>query len=182
MNRNSKSTVNHRQLLGAVGAAAGAVALVLEAAAAPPANPGNQFFARVAAVRYSMPFHDHRANGVNLQALRKRTVLVAKERPDYVCYPEVGTCIGKGFEQGMKTAPELEPYAAVVGILINRELFHIDYNQNKFPAIREKYRPNVEIEVWEPEGYFQLASRRPDLLVEPVATEFGLETNRDDLA
>ena len=338
MGQNSKTTVSRRQLLGAVGAA-GAVAFAREAEAAPAVNPGNKCFVRVAAVSFSMPFHDHRANGINLQALREMTAQVAKERPDFICYPEICTCGGKGFEPGMKTAPELEPYAAEVGkiarefntaivapfieragdkiynsvpivnrqgklvlnyrknypttselemgitpgrevpvadcdgvrvgatvcfdanfdflaadlerqrarlvfwpsmywggqilqhwalrygfavvvaygaesaiidmngrylakqgtdtlkvrqkflppwavadILINRELFHIDYNQNKFPAIREKYGPDVEIEVWEPEGYFLLASRRPDLSVEAVAAEFGLETNRDYLA
>ena len=70
MDQNSKTTVSRRQLLGVVGAAAGTVALAREAEAAPAANPGNKCFVRVAAVSYSMLFHDHRANGVNLQALR----------------------------------------------------------------------------------------------------------------
>ena len=105
--------LNRRHVLGAVGAAAGAVALTREASAAPA--PANKCFVRVAAVSYSMPFHDHRANGVNLQALRDMTAQVAKERPDFICYPEVCTCIGKGFEKGLQTAPELEPYVAEVG-------------------------------------------------------------------
>lgn len=294
---------------------------------------------RVAAVSYAPPFHDHRKAGVNLQALRDMTAKVAKERPDFICYPEGCTCVAGGFEKGIEVAPELEPHVAevskiarefntaiiapflersqgrvynsvpivdrqgklvlvyrknyptiteleagispgrevpvaecdgvrvgaavcfdanfdfiaaelerqrarlvfwpsmywggqilqhwalrygfavtvaygaesavidmngkylvkqgpetyqvrqkhlppwaVADVLINRELFHLDYNQDKFPAIREKYGPDVEIEVWEPEGYFLLASRRPDLPVESLATEFGLETNRDYLA
>jgi predicted amidohydrolase len=294
---------------------------------------------RVAAVSFVPPFHNHRRDGVNLQALHDMTARVVKERPDFICYPEVCTCIAGGFEKGIETAPELEPYIAEVGkiarefnsaivapflersqgrvynsvpivdrqgrlvlvyrknyptiseleagvspghevpvaecdgvrvgaavcfdanfdslagelerqqarlvfwpsmywggqllqhwalrygfaiavaygaesavidmngrylakqggdtfkvrqkllppwavadIVINRELFHLDYNQDKFPVIREKYGPEVDIEVWEPEGYFLLASRRPELTVESVAAEFGLETLRDYLA
>jgi hypothetical protein len=74
------------------------------------------------------------------------------------------------------------PPWAVADIKVNRELFHLDYNQDKFPALRAKYGPDVEIEVWEPEGYFLLASRRADLRVEVISAEFGLETLRDYLA
>jgi predicted amidohydrolase len=286
-----------------------------------------------------MPFHDHRAAGVNLQPLRETTAQVARERPDFICYPEVCTCIAGGFEKGIKSAPELEPYVAevakiarefnaaivapfiersgakvfnsvpivdrrgklvlvyrknypttgeleagiapgheapvaecdgvrvgaavcfdanfdhlaaelerqrarlvfwpsmfwggqllqhwalrygfavvvaygaesavidmngrylvkqggdtfkvrqkllppwaVADVLVNRELFHLDFNQDKFPAIRAKYGPDVEIDVHEPEGYFLLGSRRADLPVERIAAEFRLETNRDYLA
>lgn len=342
LDQSSSHALSRRQVLGAVGAAAGVAVLAREGLAEPvkPASAATKkAVVRVVAVSYSMPFHDHRANGINLTALRDMTAQVAKERPDFICYPEVCTCIGKGFEAGMKTAPELEPYAAEVAkiarefntaivapflerdgtkvfnsvpivdrtgklvlnyrknypttselddgispgrevpvaecdgvrvgatvcfdlnfdfiaaelerqrarlvfwpsmywggqflqhwalrygfamaaaynaessivdmngrvlakqghdtlqvrakhlppwaiadVLINRELFHLDYNQDKFAAIRAKYGPDVEIDVWEPEGYFLLGSRRPDLLVESVAAEFGLETNRDYLA
>lgn len=330
-----------RQVLGTVGAAAAAIVATRQTNAAPEAaKPAhNKMSVRVAAVSYAPPFHDHRKAGVNLQALREMTAKVAKERPDFICYPEGCTCVAGGFARGIEAAPELEPHVAEVGkiarefntaiiapflersqgrvynsvpivdrngkfvmvyrknyptiteleagispgheipvaecdgvrvgaavcfdanfdfiaaelerqrarlvfwpsmywggqilqhwalrygfavavaygaesaiidmngrylvkqgpetyqvrqkhlppwavadVLINRELFHLDYNQDKFPAIREKYGPDVEIEVWEPEGYFLLASRRPDLLVEALATEFGLETNRDYLA
>src|SRR5262245_4167746 len=111
----SHGVLNRRQVLGAVSAAAGAVALAREAIAAPAAVLATKCFVRVAAVSYSMPFHDHRARGVNLQALRDMTAQVAKERTDFICYPEVCTCIGKGLEKGLETAPELEPYVAEVG-------------------------------------------------------------------
>ena len=294
---------------------------------------------RVAAVSYSPPFHDHRADGVDLQALRDMTARVARERPDFICYPEICTCVAEGLEKGIDIAPEQEPYVAEVGkiarefdtaivapflersqgrvynsvpivdrqgrlamvyrknyptigeleagispghdvpvaecddmrvgaavcfdanfdqiaaelerqrarlvfwpsmywggrllqhwalrygfavtiaynlesavidmngrylakrgadtfqvrqghlppwavadIHVNRELFHLDENQDMFPAIRDAYGPEVEIEVWEPEGYFLLASYRPDLSVEAIAAEFGLETARDYLA
>lgn len=308
--------------------------------AAPAASSGGpKLVVRVAAVSYTPPFHDHHAAGVNLQALRDMTAQVARERPDFVCYPECCTCIAAGFEKGIETAPELEPYVAEVGkiarefntavvapfiershgrvynsvpivdrqgrlvlvyrknyptipelkagispgrevpvgdcdgvrvgaavcfdanfdhlaaelerqrarlvfwpsmfwggqllqhwalrygfsiavaygtesaiidmngrylvkrgldtlqvrrehlppwavadITVNRDVFHLDDNQNQFPAIREAYGPEVEIEVWEPEGLFLLASRRPGLAVEALAAEFGLETLRDYLA
>ncbi|HJT76932.1 MAG TPA: hypothetical protein VJ739_06985, partial [Gemmataceae bacterium] len=62
------------------------------------------------------------------------------------------------------------------------EVFHLDYNQEKFPALRAKYGPDVEIEIYQPEGYFLLTSRRPGLTVEQVAEEIRLETLRDYLA
>jgi hypothetical protein len=88
-------------------------------------------------------------------------------------------------QQGQQTYQvrqgHLPPWA-VADVAINRELYHLDTNQNQFPVIREKYTPDVEIEVWEPEGFFLLASHRPDLPVADVAAEFGLETLRDYLA
>lgn len=339
------TTANHlsrRQVLGAVGgAAAGAMALASEGRAAPETPTpvaGTNCSIRVAAVSYNPPFHNHRAAGVNLQALRDMTAKVAKDRPNFICYPEACTCVGQGFQKGVETAPELEPYVAEVGkiarefntaiiapclersqgrvynsvpivdrqgklvlvyrknyptiteleagitpghevpvaecdgvrvgaavcfdanfdhiaadlerqrarlvfwpsmywggqllqhwalrygfavtvayvaesaiidmngrylarqgtdtlqvrqkhlppwaisnITINRELYHLDYNQDKLAAIRDKYSPDVEIEVWEPEGYFLLASLQPEITVESIAREFALETLRDYL-
>lgn len=334
--------ISRRQVLGAVGAAAGAMALAGEGRAAPEAPmtaASTKCSIRVAAVSYNPPFHHHRAAGVNLQALRDMTAKVATDRPDFICYPEACTCVGQGFEKGVETAPELEPYAAEVGkiarefntaiiapflersqgrvynsvpvvdrqgklvliyrknyptvteleagitpgheipvaecdgvrvgaavcfdanfdhiaaelerqrarlvfwpsmywggqllqhwalrygfavavayvaesaiidmngrylsrqgtdtlqvrqkhlppwaistIAINRELYHLDYNQDKFAALRDKYGPDVDIEVWEPEGYFLMASLRPEISVESIADEFGIETLRDYLA
>jgi predicted amidohydrolase len=294
---------------------------------------------RLAAVSFSPPAHDHRAKGVNLSAVREVVLKVARDRPDFICFPELCACIGAGLEKGVATAPELEPYAAEVGKLAreakvnlvvpfferhmglvynsvpvvdrsgklvlvyrknypttgeleagvtpgwevpvaecdgvrvgaavcfdanfpqvaaelerqrarvvfwpsmywggrllehwalrygfyvvvaygaesavidmagrylvkqgaqthqvqggrlppwavaevnaDREAFHLDYNQDKFPAIRDRYGPDVTIEVHQPEAFFLLASRRPGLSVERVAQEFGLETLRDYLA
>ena len=294
---------------------------------------------RLAAVSFAPPFHDHRSQGVNLTGLREITRKVARDRPDFICFPELCACIGGGLARAVQSAPELEPFAAEVGKLArevgaalvvpflerymgqvynsvpvvdrsgklvlvyrknyptmgemdegvapgwevpvaecdgvrvgaavcfdanfpqvaaelerqrarvvfwpsmywggrllehwalrygfyvvvaygtesaiidmsgrylvkqgadthqvrggrlppwaaaevnaDREVFHLDTNQNQFAAIREKCTPDVEIEVWEPEGLFLLSSRRPDLPVEAVAAEFGLETLRDYLA
>jgi predicted amidohydrolase len=74
------------------------------------------------------------------------------------------------------------PPWCVAEVNVDREVYHLDFNQNKFPAVREKYGPDVEIEVRQPEAIFLMASRKPGLTVEAVAKEFGLETLRDYLA
>jgi predicted amidohydrolase len=340
----SDPAFTRRQILGTVGAAAGALAFASQTSAdekpkITPAQSTGKTTVRVAAVSYAMPFHDHRMSGINLSALRDQTAKVAKDRPDFICYPEICTCGGQGFEKGIEIAPELEPYVAEVGkiarefdtaivapfierfegrvynsvpivnrrgefvlvyrknyptihelergitpgtevpvaecdgvrvgaavcfdanfdniaaqlearrarlvfwpsmywggeflqhwamrygfamaaayslessiidmngqylaqqgqdtfqvrrgnlppwaladIQINRELYHLDYNQNHITAIREKYAPEVEFEVHEPEGIFLMASHRADLPVEAIASEFGLETMREYLA
>jgi hypothetical protein len=61
-------------------------------------------------------------------------------------------------------------------------VFHLDFNQDRFPALRARYGPDVDIEVHQPEAFFLLASRRPGLTVEEIAREFRLETLRDYLA
>jgi len=70
---------------------------------------------RLAAVSYALPPHDHRANGVNLKALREVVLRVAKDKPDFICFPEICACSGGDFRKLAKTAPELEPFAAEVG-------------------------------------------------------------------
>jgi predicted amidohydrolase len=294
---------------------------------------------RLAAVSYSPPFHDHRAKGVSLAGIREMVMRVAKDKPDFICFPEVCACIGGGLAQGVKSAPELEPFVAEVGKLareanaalivpllerymgqvynsvpvidragklalvyrknfpttgemeagitpgwevpvaecdgvrvgaavcfdanfaqvalelerqrarlvfwpsmfwggqllqhwalrygfyvvvaygaesavidmngrylvnqgsethqvrggrlppwaiadvnVDRELFHLDFNQDKFAALRAKYGPDIDIEVHQPEAYFLLASRRDGLNVEQLAKEFQLETLRDYLS
>ena len=74
------------------------------------------------------------------------------------------------------------PPWAVAEINADRELFHLNANQDKFRAIRAKYGPGVEIEVHQAEAFCLLASRRPDRTVEQIIREFQLETLRDYLA
>jgi predicted amidohydrolase len=341
--QNDRTDLSRRQVLKSLGAAAGTFAIAANTQAAePPASSTSRRVPctiRVAAVSFAMPFHPHRQQGVNLAAMRDMTAKVARERPDFVCYPEACACVGNGFEAGVASAPELEPYVAEVGkiarefktaivapfleykegrvynsvpivdrtgklvlvyhknyptigeleagitpgtevpvgecdgvrvgaavcfdanfdnipaelerqrarlvfwpsmywggrllehwalrygfamalaynsectiidmngrslikqgadtyqvrngrlppwavadIAINRELYHLDENQKHIAAIREKYAPDVEVEITDPEGFFLLSSKREDLPVEDVAAEFGLETLRDYLA
>ena len=74
------------------------------------------------------------------------------------------------------------PPWAVAEVNVDREVFHLDDNQNKLKALREKLGPDIDIDVFDPEGYFLLASRRTGLSVEQIAKEFQLETLRDYLA
>lgn len=74
------------------------------------------------------------------------------------------------------------PAWAVAEVNVNRELYHLDFNQDHLSAIREKYAPDVEFEIEEPEGFFLMSSRRQGLSVEQIAEEFKLETLRDYLA
>ena len=82
----------------------------------------------------------------------------------------------------LKVRQKLSPPWAIAEINVNRDLFHLDDNQLRFPAIRAKYGPDVELEIFEPEGYFLMSTRRPDLTVEQLVTEFQLETLRDYIA
>lgn len=73
---------------------------------------------RVCAVSYGLPYHDHHAEGVNLDAMRDLLGQVKEqENADFICFPEVCACYAKGFGPGIKAAPEIEPYAAAVGKL-----------------------------------------------------------------
>src|SRR5262245_13575163 len=72
---------------------------------------------RIAAVSFVPPFHDHRRNGVKLDGVRDILAKVAKEKSDFVCFPEVCACIGAGMAKGIESAPELEPFVEAVGKL-----------------------------------------------------------------
>jgi hypothetical protein len=89
--------------------------------------------------------------------------------------------VQQGLESYQVRGKRLPPWA-VAEVNADREVFHLDFNLQQFPAIRDKYGPDVEIEVHQPEGLFLLASRRAGLSVEDVAKEFKLETLRDYLA
>lgn len=294
---------------------------------------------RLAGVSANPPAHDHRAKGVDLAGVRALVEKVSKDRPDFICFPEICACATPSLEAGVKIAPELEPFADAVGkiarefnvnlvvpfleryqgqvynsvpivdragklvlcyrknyptigemqagirpgwevpvaecdgvrvgaavcydanfpqvaeelakqrarvvfwpsmywggrllhhwalrygffvvvaygmesaivdmsgkylvqqgasthqvasgrlppwavaeVNVDSEVFHLDYNQNQFPALRAKYGPNVLIEVHQPEAYFLLSSRKAGLSVEQVAKEFQLEPLRDYLS
>jgi predicted amidohydrolase len=87
----------------------------------------------------------------------------------------------RGADTPQVRAGRLPPWA-VAEVNADRELFHLDFNEKKFPALRARYGPDIDIEVYQPEAFFLLSSRRAGLSVEQVAREFGLETLRDYLA
>lgn len=71
-------------------------------------------------------------------------------------------------------------FSAVVNI--DRMLYHLDYNQNKFPEILKKYGSGVEIEVHYPEAHFTMASLMDEVSIEDINAEFELEPWGDYLA
>ena len=89
--------------------------------------------------------------------------------------------VKQGQETHQVRGGRLPPWC-VADVNVDREVYHLDFNQNKFAAIRDKHGPDVEIEVHQPEAIFLMASRKAGLSVEDVAKEFGLETLRDYLA
>ncbi len=89
--------------------------------------------------------------------------------------------VKQGLDTHQVRGRRLPPWA-VAEVNLDREVYHLDYNQDKFPAIRERYGSDIEIEVYQPEAFFLLASRRAGLTVEQVAKEFRLETLREYMA
>jgi hypothetical protein len=65
---------------------------------------------------------------------------------------------------------------------MDRMLFHLDSNQNRFQDILAKYGPGVEIEVHYPEAHFTMASLMDDVSVDDIVQEFELEPWLDYLA
>src|SRR5262249_41955648 len=92
-----------------------------------------------------------------------------------------GYLVKRGLETHQVRARRLPPWA-VAEINADREVFHLDFNQNRFGAIRDKYGPDVEIEVHQPEAFFLLTSRLAKVSAEALAKEFELETLREYMA
>jgi predicted amidohydrolase len=115
-------------------------------------------------------------------ALRYGFYIVAAYGPESVVVDMSGRDLAKqGTETSQVRAGRLPPWA-LAEVNADREVFHLDFNQDKFPALREKYGPDIDIEVLQPEAFFLLASRRGGLSVEQIAREFKLEPLRDYLA
>jgi predicted amidohydrolase len=62
---------------------------------------------------------------------------------------------------------------------LDRRVLHIDENNRHWPAIKAKYGAGVEIDVATPEAVFSLISHLPDVRVEEIILEFGLETRTE---
>lgn len=57
----------------------------------------------------------------------------------------------------------------------DRVLFHLAFNQDKFPAMLAKYGAGLEIESHYPEAHCTVASLLPDVSMEQIIAEFELE-------
>lgn len=75
-------------------------------------------------------------------------------------------------------------YMPVISRVVNLdfELLHIDYNNEKWDELRNKYGPGIEIDVATPEAIFTLYSNRKDVTVKDIIREFKLETLDDYFA
>lgn len=62
---------------------------------------------------------------------------------------------------------------------LDRKVFHLDYNWEKLNKVRKKYGKGIKIDILAPEGIFALESCMPDVIVDEIAREFGLEYRKD---
>jgi hypothetical protein len=114
-------------------------------------------------------------------ALRYGFYVVVSFMPESAIIDMSGRYLVKqGLDTTQVRSKRLPPWA-FAEVNVERELFHLDFNEQKFPAIRQEYGFDVDIEVHQPEAFFLLACRRDGLSVEQVAKEFQLETLRDYL-
>ena len=69
-------------------------------------------------------------------------------------------------------------YMPIISRVVNLdfELLHIDYNNEKWDEMRDKYGQGIEIDVATPEAIFALYSNRKDVTVKDIIREFQLET------
>jgi hypothetical protein len=109
------------------------------------------------------------------------TIVVAFSRESAIIDMSGRYLVKQGVETHQVKLKRLPPWA-VAEVNLDREIYHLDYNEEKFPVLREKYGPDIEIEVHQPEGFFLLTSKKNGLSVEQLAREFKLETLRDYLA
>jgi beta-ureidopropionase len=79
-----------------------------------------------------------------------------------------------GSEIDQVRAGLMPPIASTV-INMDRCFFHLDYNQDHLQAIVARYGAGVEIEICYPEAHFTLASALPDVTVDEIIAEYGLE-------
>lgn len=79
-----------------------------------------------------------------------------------------------GWEDNQVRAGLLPPIYSTV-INMDRMLFHLDYNQDKFRDMLKKYGAGLEIENHYPEAHFTLASLLDDVTVEDLIKEYNLE-------
>ena len=68
---------------------------------------------RLAAVSYAPPARDH-CKGIDLSALRKVVSEVARDKPNFICFPEICACSGP-IAKMKAYAPEIGPFAEAVG-------------------------------------------------------------------
>jgi predicted amidohydrolase len=62
---------------------------------------------------------------------------------------------------------------------LDTEVLHIDFNQSKLKAMKEKYGPDAEVHSISPEAIFMLTSHHSDVTVKDMIREFSFETREE---
>jgi predicted amidohydrolase len=65
---------------------------------------------------------------------------------------------------------------------LERKILHLDYNWRKLRDVVARYGKGVHIDIYRPEAICALESRSPDLTVDAIMAEFGLESYSGYLA
>jgi len=83
-----------------------------------------------------------------------------------------------------RSVAQTDCYSPVAEAVVNldRLLVHLDFNQEKFPAIRRRYGDNVQIVIPANLGCAMLASTVPGRTAADIVREFGLERLHDYFA
>ncbi len=99
------------------------------------------------------------------------------------------TAIGGPYSQVVnplgRTLAQAQPYyEPLVSVRINLDslLAHLDYNHEKLFALKQRYGPDAEVEIAQPEGRFLLTCQANDRTVWDWVREFGLEPLDDYFA
>lgn len=71
---------------------------------------------RFAAVSYR-PSHVDHSKGIDITSIRNVVHEVAKDQPNFICFPEICACAGGGVAGAVRNAVELKPYVEEVGKL-----------------------------------------------------------------
>lgn len=89
--------------------------------------------------------------------------------------------VRQGQDSYLVKRQKIRPWA-VAEVSLEREVYHLDYNQNKLEALRKKYGPGVLVEAYPEEDFCLITSRLDGVSIEQVAREFELETMREYFA
>lgn len=115
-------------------------------------------------------------------ALRRGFVLVSSHLPESRVVDMNGRVLAARGTSTPQVAAGFLPPWAIAEVNLDKELFHLDSNQNKFAEMSAKLGAGVAIESLYPEAFCVVENRLPGRSVEDLAREHGLETLRDYLA
>lgn len=80
----------------------------------------------------------------------------------------------QGYSEALVKSGALGPYA-FAEVNTDCKAYHLDYNMNHLGDIEARYKRGVRVSMFRPEATFVLESLMPDVTVEDIEQEFGLE-------